>query len=263
MVFVSGHFGEWLQGTVGAEGTVALVTLACPSAGASAELCGAGPLIIRQSVPLLDLDRCREFLTVLGLPAMGKVHLWADLPPGGGAGMSTASLVALARAAGAEEERIAEACLRVEGATDPLMLARPDCVLWAPRAACVLMQLPPPPDSEILGGLWGAPIRTDAKDIVFPDILDLVSAWALAPNLVEAARLASVSAERTTSLRGPQSDPTPFLARRIGALGHARAHTGSARALIFSPGTIPATAEAELIEAGYTHLIRFRTGGRT
>ena len=40
MVFVAGHFGEWLQGLCGPEGRVALVTLACPVAGVHAALAG-------------------------------------------------------------------------------------------------------------------------------------------------------------------------------------------------------------------------------
>ena len=64
--------------------------------------------------------------------------------------MSTAALVALARASGAAEEGLAAACLTLEGATDPLMLPAPDAVLWAPRAARVLTPLSPPPAACLL-----------------------------------------------------------------------------------------------------------------
>jgi hypothetical protein len=262
MVFVAGHFGEWLQGTLGAERRVALVTLACPVAGVRAAVTGSGAIAIAQNADLLTLARCRDFLSRLGLAARGQVRLRADLPPGGGTGMSTAALVALARAAGAAEDRIAGACLAVEGATDPLMLACPDCVLWAPREARLMCEMPPPPAAEIVGGFWGPPCRTDPQDTAFPSIDDLVAAWAKGPPAEEAARLASLSAERTTALRGPQGDPTPALARRLGALGHARAHTGPARALIFAPGKAPTEAETTLAEAGFAHVLRFRTGGR-
>lgn len=262
MVFVAEHFGEWLQGTVGPDRRVALVTLACPVAGVQAEVTGSGALAIEQNADLVDDARCRRFLSALGLVERGHVRLRADLLPGGGAGMSTAALVALARAAGAAEDRIAEACLAVEGATDPLMLARPDGVLWAPRDARPLREVPLPPEAEIVGGFWGPPCRTDPQDLAFPHMDDLVAAWAEGPQLAEAARLASLSAERTTALRGPQDDPTPAIARRLGASGHARAHTGSARALIFAPGEAPAEAETTLTEAGLTHVLRFRTGGR-
>lgn len=176
--------------------------------------------------------------------------------------MSTAALVALARASGADEARIAEACLAIEGASDPLMLDHPDAVLWAPRRARPLCPLPRPPAAEIVGGLWGAPCQTDPDDFAFGPIDDLVAAWADGPGLAEAGRLATLSAERTTAIRGPGDDPTADIAHRLGALGIARAHTGPARALIFAPGDVPADTEAALQEAGYTNILRFRTGRR-
>jgi hypothetical protein len=262
MIFVAGHFGEWLQGVVGPDARVVLVTLTCRAAGVQADRSRDGPLVIDQNAPLLEPERCRRFLTALGVPGDGRVRLRADLPPGGGAGMSTASLVALARASDAEESRIAKACLAVEGATDPLMLPSPDGVLWAPRDACVIAPVTPPPAAEIVGGVWGPPCRTEPEDVAFPRIDDLVAAWAAGPDLPEAAKLSTLSADRTTAMRGPKDDPTPDIARALGALGHARAHTGPARALIFAPGHAPHRAEGTLREAGYTDVLRFRTGGR-
>ncbi|WP_245605324.1 hypothetical protein [Roseicyclus elongatus] len=251
-----------MQGRVGPAAEVALITLACPVAGARAEIAASATLGLEQAEPLLDIARCRGFLRHLGLADALRIRLQADLPPGGGAGMSTASLVALARAAGAPEDRIAAACLAVEGATDPVMLPCPDAVLWAPRSARCLAGMPPPPAAEIVGGYWGPPCRTDPGDTAFPEIDDLVSAWATGPDLPEAARLAARSATRTTRSRGPKNDPTPAMARDLAALGWARAHTGPARALIFAPGQAPADAEDHLRRAGYTHILRFRTGGR-
>jgi hypothetical protein len=297
VVFVAGHFGEWLQGRLGADGPVALVTLACPVRGVRATLEAGAPPGLDRPEGLLGACRARRFLAALGRPLPGRVRLSADLPPGSGAGMSTAALVALARLLGAEEEgRIAAACLSAEGATDPLMRAAPDAVLWAPRRAVALRALPRPPVAEIVGGFLGRPEPTDPADMRFPDIADLAKEWAatLAPDpprldappqaapgrmqapghrgkragpgrlsagrLARLARIASVSATRTTVLRGPDDDPTPALAARLGALGHARAHTGSARALIFPPGEVPATAETSLRAAGYLGVLRFRTG---
>lgn len=261
MVFVAGHFGEWLQGLSGPEGRIALVTMACPAHGARADVEPADRLLLERNA-LIGADRCARFLTALGLPPRARIRLSPDLPPGGGAGMSTAALVALARAMGAQEERIAAACLAVEGATDPLMLRLPDAVLWAPREARVLQAIPPPPRAGIVGGFWGPPVRTDPADRRFPRIDDLIDAWIGGPDLRGAARLASLSAERTAAMRGPRGDPTAEIASRLGALGFARAHTGSARALIFAPGTVPDGAEAVLAAAGYTGCLRFKTGGR-
>ncbi|MFP4239027.1 hypothetical protein [Rhodosalinus sp.] len=260
MVWVAGHFGEWVQGCLGEN--VALVTLACPTRGVEASWQEAHHLVLDDRAGLVGPERAGAFLAALGLSERGLVRIAPDLPAGVGAGMSTAALVAVARAAGAAEDRIAMACLAVEGAVDPVMLPVPDAILWAPREAVTLARMSPPPRADILGGLWGPPMPTDPRDTAFPEVHDLVAAWAAGPDLPQAARLASLSAARTTALRGPEGDPTADLVGRLGALGWARAHTGSARALIFPPGAIPANGETVLREAGYDHVFRFRTGCR-
>lgn len=262
MTFVAGHFGEWLQGRVGPDQTIALVTLACPLAGVTATTKPAGRFALDQDAQVLNAQHAQHFLAALGLDPQVAAQLCVDLPPGAGAGMSTAALVALARSLGAEEAKIALACLAVEGATDPLMLPAPDAVLWAPRRAAILRDIPRPPEAEIVGGLWGDPVQTNPADLAFPAVDDLVADWISAPDLAAAAAIASASAVRTTALRGPAGDPTAELAKELGALGFARAHTGSARALIFSPGAVPKAAEDALRAAGYSHAMRFRTGGR-
>ena len=47
----------------------------------------------------------------------------------------------------------------------------------------------------------------------------------------------------------------------LGALGYARAHTGSARAFIFAPGTAPAIGADILSAAGLSDVFTFDTGG--
>ncbi len=260
MTFVAGHFGEWLQGLVGIDGPLVLVTLASPDTGVTARTVPDNALNITQDPPIIDTDRCRRFLSVLGLATNINIDLKIDLPPGGGAGMSTAALVALARDMGAKPDAIAKACLAVEGATDPLMLDAPDCVLWAPRLARTLEKLQPPPKTEIVGGFWGAPVQTDPGDACFPDVEDLVGQWRACKDLGSAAEIATESARRTTILRGPVEDPTEAIARELGALGYARAHTGSARALIFPPGSVPPGAKTALQRASYTQTLQFMTG---
>ena len=249
---IAGHFGEWLQGRLGPDGPLALVTLPCPALAVHVTD-GTDPLL---PAPVRD-----RFAAALGQP-LASTGLAADMPLGAGAGASTAALLALARVSGAttDTDTLAAACLAAEGATDPLMHDSPDTLLWAPRQARILDRLPPMPRCEILGGFLGAPSPTDPADTDFPDIADLAAAWARDADLAARAAIASESARRTTALRGPAADPTPDLARALGALGHIRAHTGSARGLVFAPGGIPAHAEAQLIEAGLTGLLRFRTG---
>jgi uncharacterized protein involved in propanediol utilization len=159
---------------------------------------------------------------------------------------------------------LARACLAVEGATDPLMFKRPERLLWASRRAAVIAALPPLPRFDVLGGFWGAPLRTDPADLNFPDISELVQDWsraAQAQDLGRLALLATQSAQRTLALRGANGDPTAHLAHQIGALGHMIAHTGSARGFIFARGHIPATAPSLLRAAGLRGVLAFSAGG--
>nr|WP_245216625.1 hypothetical protein [Sagittula salina] len=188
-----------------------------------------------------------------------------DMPPGGGAGASTASLVAVARTLGFDgpPERLASACLWVEGACDPLMFPRPDALLWASRRAEVVEVLPPPPPVVVAGGFWGAPCRTDPADTRFADVSDLVADWRAAVragDMAGVAQVATLSARRCAA-RDTSPDPMGALMAETGALGVVRAHTGSARGLIFAPGTIPDGTEDALREAGLTRVLRFCTGG--
>jgi hypothetical protein len=257
---VAGHLGEFLQGRCGPRGEIALITLPCPVLRATAAH-RPGPFTLHQPQAVLGRARAVRFLRLLKLPVSGRFVLKLDMPPGGGAGASTAALVALARAAGAQEERIAAACLAVEGASDPLMFAEPGRLLWASRAGRVFAEQPPLPRMDVLGGFYGPPLRTESKDDRFPVIDDLLSAWpAACSDPAAVAQLASISAGRTLALRGPAGDPTESLALRLGALGFAIGHTGSARALFFSPGSVPEGAATMLRNVGWTHLVRFRLG---
>ena len=257
-VTVPGHFGEWIQGRLGPDGPVALVTLACPV------LCARAPGTQLKAREFLDAAQLDAFAAALGIDSPNWPDLDCDMPLGGGAGASTACLVAAARAVGfaGPPATLARACLAIEGASDPLMHDVPDRLLWASRRAEVLRLMPVPPEAEIIGGLWGGPERTDPGDDRFPDITDLADLWADAAargDLAAIAGIATESARRCTALRGP-ADPLVDLAWDLGALGVARAHTGSARAVIFAPGKAPDIAESTLREAGLNHVLRFRTG---
>ncbi|MCT4556278.1 MAG: propanediol utilization protein [Pelagimonas sp.] len=260
---VAGHFGEWVQGRLGAEGPVALVTLHCPDFGLRARYTPAEALQLSGGDGLLDLPRAQAFLRALNLPESGHFHLIPDLPVGGGGGMSTAALVALARLAGCDGTalNLARACIAVEGASDPLMLPVPEAVLWASRRGDILQDMPVPPRCSVLGGFWGAPQRTDASDRRFADISDLVAQWQRASDLKDFAQLASQSAARAAALRDAAPCPMADLARDLGALGHVRAHTGSARGLIFASGSVPAGAASVLQQAGLRQVVQFERGG--
>ncbi|PWE33009.1 propanediol utilization protein [Maritimibacter sp. 55A14] len=253
VVKVEGHFGEWLQGRLGPDGPVVLVTVRCPPLSVEAPGEGTPPFTPAQ------LDRFAGHLGLGALPGARR-----NFPMGAGAGGSTATLVAMARAGGfgGPPDTLAAACLAIEGASDPLMFERPDRLLWASREGRILRDIAPPPRCEILGGFWGEPRRTDPTDMDFDDITDLTDDWAQATeaaDLPRAAAIATESARRCTARRGP-ADPTADLAGALGALGWLRAHTGSARGLIFAPSALPATGADALSEAGLTQVLTFRTG---
>lgn len=260
IVRVEGHFGELMQGRLGNDGPVALVTLPCPALAVEAH-----PAPLADPHGLLPPARARALLSALDLPDPGPFALTANMPRGGGAGASTAALVALARLAGARQTGpdLARACVAVEGASDPLMLDRPERILWASRQAEVLAELPALPAFDVIGGFFGPNQRTDPLDDQFPDISDLIAPWrkaAAAGDAAKVAALASLSAERTLSLRCKGDDPTAGLALVTGALGHVIAHTGSARGLLFARGANLAGVQERLEQAGFRRIVSFRTG---
>lgn len=250
---VAGHFGELVQGVLGPGGPVALISLPCPLPAVEARP-GPGPLP-RGGTALM---------AALGLAPPPGMDWAPRMPPGGGAGTSTAALVALARLAGwsGPPEALAAACVAAEGASDPLMFPAPERLVFGSREGRVLARLPAMAAVEVLGGFRGVETPTDPADCRFPDVSDLIAAWPGACGSVEGVgRLAAESARRCLALRGPAADPTEALAAELGAAGWAIAHTGSARALIFAPGAVPAGAEARLAAAGFRHILRFGAGG--
>ncbi|KEO54843.1 hypothetical protein [Thioclava pacifica] len=261
-ISVPGHFGEWIQGRIGAQGPVALITLPV------ADHVRLWHVPQRRGLRLHGVGlrpvEVRRFLRSLGLDLRGVVRMRAQTPLGLGTGVSTARLVGLARLAGwqGSPEALAAACIESEGAADPLAFPAPERMLWASRIGRPLEHFPPLPRYEILGGFWGGPSFTDPQDTNFADISDLVAQWSLACGLEEFAALATQSALRCTDRRGPKTDPTPQLVRDLGALGWLRAHTGAARGLIFAPGTVPDDAAGLLRAADLRQLRQFRGGER-
>jgi uncharacterized protein involved in propanediol utilization len=261
---VAGHFGEFLQGRLGPSGPLALVTLPCPALVAEARFRPGAFALHQTGARVVGPRQAAAFLARLGLERRGCFTLRLAMPAGGGAGSSTAALVALAHASGFHDsDLLGAACVATEGASDPLMFAEPGRLLWASRIGQRLARLPALPRMEIIGGFYGPAIATDPADCDFPDISDLVAKWpAACADLTRLAALASESARRTLDARGPSRDPTKDLAARLGATGWAIAHTGSARALIFPAGSVPDTAADALRHAGFYRITRFRIGGR-
>lgn len=260
-VAIAGHLGEILQGRIGPGGPVALLTLPCPVLRMQG-LWRPGAFDLHQpGRPVLTRAQVRAMLRALGLPVRGRFTLRSEMPLGGGAGSSTAALIAIARLAGHPPGQIAalaRAALVVEGASDPLMLAQPGRALWASRQGRVLASLPPLPRFDVIGGFLGPARRTDPADSDFPDVADL--AEALPAAMRSAADLAAIASESARRTLGRRTGLMEDLARDLGALGFAIGHTGPARALLFAPGNVPAHAGAKLREAGLRQVLRFRAG---
>ena len=270
---VPGHMGEFLQGRLGPGGPVVLVTLPCPALGVEA-VWRPGPFapVLPWHGPLSRAQAAGLLSAVFGRP-WGRVALTWEMPPGGGAGASTAALVALARAAAAgtggpapEAAALARLAVALEGASDPLMHARPAGLLWASRQGRAVRRLPDPPAFDVVAGFAGPPSRTDPADARFANIADLVAPWAKAAARGDRralAGLATRSAERNARLRGgPPLAPLTAAAARTGALGIAAAHTGPARALLYAPGQgDPSGGLARLRALGLSAVLRFRTAG--
>lgn len=270
---VPGHFGELLQGRLGPSGPVTLITLPAPQ-----------PVVSLTAIPApafslhfvtghrpVDPDMARRFLRRSGPLPRAHLAIRSHIPPGSGAGVSTAVLLGLSRLRRRlnrqptlSPEAEARHLIAAEGASDPLMFTHPARRLWASRAGQSLAALPAPPPLDIVGGLSGPPVATDPSDTRFADISDLVAAWPEATNSAEAvATLTTEAALRSTALRGGSSlDSLQEIAKQTGGLGLSIAHTGSARAILFRPGEgLQSEAARRLRALGLTGITRFRMQG--
>ncbi|MGY6705164.1 propanediol utilization protein [Roseinatronobacter sp.] len=263
---VNGHFGEWLQGRLGPNGPVVLITMPCACTGVDVFLhprsaqkhIGDMPVVAHYPPQAIN-----ALLSALNLGTEGHFRIVPRVAAGMGTGVSTAGLMGIVTLAGwkGPPEQLAKACIATEGASDPLMFSEADSLLWGSRDGIIHARVHAPPPHEVLGAFWGGPRPTDARDHDFPDIADLAQDWQMARRLSDFAGLAAESARRCLARRGPETDPTDSIAASLGALGWNMAHTGAARGFIFKPGTVPPDAPAVLRNAGYHGLLRFK-GGR-
>ncbi|TQS73990.1 propanediol utilization protein [Rhodobacteraceae bacterium] len=263
---VAGHFGEFLQGRIGPQGPVALITVPCPALSVDMWHRSGRSIQLYDPARVLPRHIGLRVQQATGLIVRGRIVVRTRMPVGGGAGASTAALTALLRLTRPDllPHRLAHLVWQIEGASDPLAFAAPSEGLWASRQGRFVHPLPPVARFCIVGGFWGAPQTTNPNDDIFPDISDLIAPWTRAAatgNLAKLADIASTSARRTTLLRGPTCDPTEALAKQVGALGHLRAHTGSARGMIFAPDAPVQGAIETLRAAGYARVFSFRGGG--
>ena len=252
----NGHFGEWMQGRLGENGLIGLISVQCPLFWVRANYTESSDLHYDDSLPSLPRDFLVELFTALKRAPQGHVRLTSNMQFGAGLGASTASSLAA----------LAQAIISVEGASDPIMYPEFDQLLWASREAKILDKFASPPPFEILGAMWGDPKRTDPADNNFPDISDLIPSWrdaTEAQDHTKVADLSTESAKRTSELRGADADPSETVAKDLGAIGIIRAHTGSARGFLFKPNDTPQSGLNLLTEAGYSGAATFKTGAYT
>ncbi|MGB0958919.1 MAG: propanediol utilization protein [Halocynthiibacter sp.] len=262
-ISIAGHFGELIQGRMGPNGDVALISLPCPKLHVRLSH-KTGPFAFTQTPQdILNTDDIDALFHALSAEKSGAFHLTHDMPAGGGAGASTAARVAVIKALSPDllPEDIARICFQTEGAVDPLMYPNADHMLWASRTGAVHTMFSPLPEGDLIGGFLDKSERTDARDANFADITDLIAKWPDIRTLHDMAQLTTLSAQRNHKTRGHHDDPTFDIAQEIGALGVVVAHTGSARGFLFDRGGIPEDAQAILTASGLRGLCQFSFGG--
>lgn len=264
IITVDGHFGELLQGVV--DGRVVLTSLPCPALKVSLDFKRAAALSLSfVAEPVLSGADFTELANRSDFDPVGRHAFRLDMPAGGGAGASTATRVAVLKqhCPDLSAGEIARICLDCEGAVDPLMFDGAEKMLWASREAEIVEARASLPQGRVIGGFYGAPIRTDPQDAEFADVSDLLPLWRVADTLQDIAHISTESAQRNFALRGTGEDPIFDLAQTHGAMGVVIAHTGSARGLIFDPAAeVDAEALRDHLSAqGFQRLVDFRFGG--
>lgn len=247
---VFGHMGELVQGRMGKGGPLALVTLPCTRVRVRARFGDGTPPLAAAMAARLDHKGA-------------AIAIDANVPPGCGAGISTATLLATLRllAPGLSPEADSAHMLAVEGAVDPLAFAPSPPRIWASRMAQTLEILPVFPRLVAVGGFDGPGQVTNPADGNFPDMSE---AFALLRKASPAhiGQAASLSA-KANQQRNPRPNwvAVQNIARQTGALGVAVAHTGSAISLLFEPGAVGIDgAQSGLAALGLSHVMRFEFG---
>lgn len=263
---VSGHFGELVQGRLGPDGPVALVTLPCP--------CLVTEVWFQPQPSDLAVDGDAPHARRLAMQLLanwapegmgGTLRINRAATPGTGAGSSTSDLLGTIRAIAAAfrvapaPEVEASLCLDIEGAVDPLMHGS---VLFASREGRVLRALPPLPAFQVVGGFAGPGQPTDPGDLDFPEMTSVFAALEAAMakgDLAGVAQAAQHSAKANQDRNpNPVWDEVTSMATKLGALGVVVSHTGSAIGLILPPGQATGPTEAALCSMGLTGVLAFQ-----
>lgn len=263
---VAGHLGELLQGRLGPEGRVALITLPAPRLFVEAKR-GAGAFQLHQPSALaITRAELAELHRALRVPPQGKWVIRAEMPVAAGAGASTAVRLAVAQILRPNLPRMAleRLLLKLERASDPLLAPQPERVLWASREGRVLAQMPPLPRLQVVGGFLPGRVQTDPNFKDFPNITQVVNAWGPACSDPRAlGQLVRQNAELRLAQLGQDGAWLEQLAQSVGAFGWGIAHTGTARFWLL-PAQSPQAAPlaSELKRRGLSHVQNYQIGER-
>lgn len=259
-----GHAGEILQGVLPGyeDSSPFLVTLPASVYWSKAVVVlRANPVPVRDQ-KVFHAARLASAHWLTG--AHVQVCVQSNIPHGRGAGSSTADCVAAVRATARlagitpTPEEIAQLVFRAERATDPLMYP-PAPVAFLPRRGKLLQTFAAdwPPMHVAVVDLGGAPKPTlqqplppytDVERQEFRHLLGELNVALLMQDAASIGRIATRSAEMLgTHQPDPAWQQLASHARRQGAYGVARAHTGNLAAVLSpEPWTDPCLAKYQL-----------------
>lgn len=263
IVSVCGHFGEFIQGRLGVNEPIVLITVPSNQYKVKVIYTKGDFKVEQKGTHFYTSSVIFDLVKTAKLSIHGNIHINLSMPEACGVGSSTATRVAVLRAIkpNISMKTLVDACIKHEGASDPIMYKVPERLLWAPRTGKVLKRMPKVPKISCIGGFYGSPLKTDPFDSKFPLIGDLIDLWQL-PKKTDKflAELCSESSERTIKYRKICDDPTKLIARKIGALGYSIAHTGNVRNFIFPFNRIPSSTEKMLADYGFRNIQQFSMG---
>lgn len=241
---ITGHFGELIQGRMGVDGPVSVLSLPCPVLTTTVRYTpGAAPLTCDAPDSAKAIAAGRAVLRALGQGPTGSLRIDRPAPVCVGAGSSTADILGTVRAVATafgtrfDPDREADFCLQAEGASDPLMYDAP--VLFASRQGRVLRRLPPLPSCRIVGIFAGPGQITTAAESNFPDMANVFDAAEHALDCGDLSALAALAQQSATANQTQNPNPAwqamQDIGRNHGGLGTVAAHTGSAIGVILRP----------------------------
>lgn len=264
-ISIAGHMGELLQGRLGPSGPVVLITLPAPHLRLEVQQRTGAFSLYQPSGRIIDRAKLHGLYRAAGCKPKGRWVMRALMPIGAGAGASTAALVGLAKALRPDwtNRKIEEICLRLEGASDPLLARAPERILWASREGRKLQELPKLPPMQVVGGFVKGRLITDPSDQNFPDVSDLVQNWAFAcRDLTHLGEIVTEASRRRLRQWGEDMTPLITLAKEFGAKGLSIAHTGTARAFLLPADSAAAPSLAQhLRHLGWHFVQNYKIGG--